>query len=138
MSRFIAHNVQVRNHELDSFGHVNHAVYLTYLEDARWTVLEVWGYPLQELKSRGWSIVATEARLVFRAPAYGRDFLEVRTWFGEVARVRSEWKQQIVRPRDQRVILDALIIGAFLDQRGRPMRIPEDLRTWFMRYVDRE
>ena len=138
MSQFMAHKVQVRNHELDSFGHVNHAVYLTYLEDARWTVLEMWGYPLQELKSRGWSIVATEARLVFRSPAYGRDLLEVRSWFGQVGRVRSEWKQQIVRPRDQRVILDALIIGAFLDQRGCPMRIPEDLRTCFMLYVDQE
>jgi YbgC/YbaW family acyl-CoA thioester hydrolase len=136
--QFIAHKLQVRNHELDSFGHVNHAVYMTYLEDARWTVLEMWGYSIQELQSRKWSIVATEARLVFRAPAFGRDSLEVRTRFGKVGRVRSEWKQQIIRPQDGIVILDALIVGVFLDQRGRPMRIPEDLHPMFMRYGDQE
>lgn len=30
------YNFSVRGYELDSYGHVNHAVYLNYLEQARW------------------------------------------------------------------------------------------------------
>jgi acyl-CoA thioester hydrolase len=30
----------VRGYELDSFGHVNHAVYLNYCEQARWEILK--------------------------------------------------------------------------------------------------
>lgn len=32
-------NLTVRGYELDSFGHVNNAVYLQYLEQARWEIM---------------------------------------------------------------------------------------------------
>ena len=32
--------LEVRGYELDSYGHVNHAVYPSYLEHARWQMLE--------------------------------------------------------------------------------------------------
>jgi YbgC/YbaW family acyl-CoA thioester hydrolase len=32
--------VEVRGYELDSFGHVNNAVYLNYFEQARWDILK--------------------------------------------------------------------------------------------------
>jgi|Deesub1362A_J573_1020465.scaffolds.fasta_scaffold00673_15 YbgC/YbaW family acyl-CoA thioester hydrolase len=126
------HRIQVRNDELDSFGHVNHARYLHYLEDARWAFLEQCGLSLTELRRRGWSIVATEARLRYRAPAFGREILEVRTRVIPQGPVRSLWRQEIHRPRDQRLLLEAEIMGAFLDERGRPMPLPEEIRRRLM------
>jgi len=134
MSRGLVHHIRVRNDESDVFGHVNHAVYLNYLEDARWAALEAWGFSFRELQRRGWSIVATEVRLNYRAPAYGREMLEVHTTLGPVSRVRSVWKQRIRRPGNNEILLDAEITGVFLDQRGRPMRIPDELRRWFSQY----
>lgn len=33
------YSITVRGYELDSFGHVNNAVYLNYMEQARWEIL---------------------------------------------------------------------------------------------------
>lgn len=33
------YSIRVRGYEMDSFGHVNNAVYLSYLEQARWEIL---------------------------------------------------------------------------------------------------
>lgn len=41
------YNFTVRGYELDSYGHVNHAVYLNYLEQARWELfrdLDILGF----------------------------------------------------------------------------------------------
>lgn len=38
-NREFEHHVTVRGYELDSFGHVNNAVYLNYVEQAQWEML---------------------------------------------------------------------------------------------------
>lgn len=136
MKKVLVHRIRVRNDELDGFGHVNHAVYLHYLEDARWAALEEWGFSFDKLQRRGWTIVATEVRLSYRAPAYGREVLEVHTTFGPTSRVRSLWKQRIRRPGKEQLLLDAEIGGVFLGRNGRPIRIPEELRHWFALYAE--
>ena len=40
-------NIVVRNYHLDGYGHVNHARYLEFLEEARWQFLERLGLPAQ-------------------------------------------------------------------------------------------
>lgn len=136
MKKVLVHRIRVRNDELDGFGHVNHAVYLHYLEDARWAALEEWGFSFDELQRRSWTIVATEVRLSYRAPACGREVLEVHTTFGPTSRVRSLWKQRIRRPGNGQLLLDAEIEGVFLGRNGRAMRIPEELRHWFSLYAE--
>ena len=48
--------IGVRTSELDSFGHVNHAVYLNYFEHARFEALKRAGFPWDLLGERGWAI----------------------------------------------------------------------------------
>ena len=48
--------VDVRSYELDSFAHVNHAVFLNYLEYARFDTLRQGGFPYQEIIARGWGV----------------------------------------------------------------------------------
>lgn len=38
------HDFEVQGYELDSFNHVNNAVYLNYLESARWNFFKDYGY----------------------------------------------------------------------------------------------
>lgn len=33
-------NISARGYEIDSYGHVNHSVYLNYMEEARWQLLK--------------------------------------------------------------------------------------------------
>ena len=41
------HNIQTRWKDMDSFGHINNAVYLTYIEDARTTLFKRWNLNCQ-------------------------------------------------------------------------------------------
>ena len=52
------HNIQTRWKDMDSFGHINNAVYLTYIEDARTTFSTRWN-----LKSQNKSIIVASLKI---------------------------------------------------------------------------
>ena len=52
------HNIQTRWKDMDSFGHINNAVYLTYIEDARTTLFKRWN-----LKSQNKSIIVASLKI---------------------------------------------------------------------------
>ncbi len=54
--------LQVRGYELDSYGHVNNAVYLQYLEQARWEVMQNLGI-LDHFRENGWMLVVIETTI---------------------------------------------------------------------------
>ena len=54
--------IDVRTAELDSFGHVNHAVYLNYLEHSRFQALKEAGFSWVVLDERNWAIFVVETR----------------------------------------------------------------------------
>ena len=52
------HNIQTRWKDMDSFGHINNAVYLTYIEDARTTLFKRWN-----LKSQNKSVIVASLKI---------------------------------------------------------------------------
>jgi len=61
--------LKVRSYELDSQGHVNYAVYLSYLEYARVATMEQLGIPFQDYLRERKYIVIAEVRLKYLYPA---------------------------------------------------------------------
>lgn len=55
----------IREHHLDSFGHVNHATYLEILEEARWEFITAKGFGLQEVHHSGIGPVILELEIKF-------------------------------------------------------------------------
>ena len=53
MRKFIT-TFKVRSYECDSYGHVNNAVYLNYLEFARMSALFEKGFTLEKMKEKGY------------------------------------------------------------------------------------
>jgi YbgC/YbaW family acyl-CoA thioester hydrolase len=74
---FIYH-FSARGYELDSYGHVNHAVYFNYLEQARWELFLQAGLisTLQELDIL---VVVIEAQARYHREINQFDEMEVRT-----------------------------------------------------------
>jgi YbgC/YbaW family acyl-CoA thioester hydrolase len=116
-------DLKVRFSELDPYGHVNHAVYVTYLEVARTEALESIGLALDELAAAGNQIVVTELEVRFRMPAVAGDLLSVETEVSEIRGASSRWRQRIVRNGD--VLVTAELRGGFTDVHGKPARLPE-------------
>jgi acyl-CoA thioester hydrolase len=76
------HRLSVRFRDCDAMGHVNHAVYFTYLEQCR---LLFWrertGGPSPHAR-----VILARAECDYRAPAHFGDELEVRLTVGDIGR----------------------------------------------------
>lgn len=56
------YRLSVRGYELDSYNHVNNAVYLNYYEQARWEIMRETGL-LEKLQSEKIFLVVTEMKI---------------------------------------------------------------------------
>ena len=72
------YKLTVRGYELDSYNHVNNAVYMNYMEQARWEMLKDVGL-LDEFKKRGLLLVVTEAHVRYSQESKVFDKLVVKT-----------------------------------------------------------
>ena len=117
-------NLKVRHYEVDLYGHVNHANYVHYLEAARVEALEAVGLALPEMRRQGYLIVAVELAVKYHAPAYSGETLEITTRIREIRGARSVWAQEIRETASQRLTVTAEVVGAFMLDSGRPVRVP--------------
>lgn len=116
-------SLKVRFYELDPYDHVNHTNYFSYFETARIEYLVEMGLGLDVMKAQGWQLVVVEVAAKFQAAAKYGEELTIRTWVGEVGRVKSTWHQKMTRAGE--TIARLTIVSAFTDLEGNPRRIPE-------------
>ncbi len=119
--------IHVRWGELDPYNHVNHAVYSSYLEHARVSALEALEKGMDDLGEAGLQIVVVRSDVRYRAPATAGDELVITTSVPKMTGATMYWRQII--DRGEQRILEADITAACIDGRGRPVRLPEGLRT---------
>jgi len=127
-ARKMCQEVKVRNYHIDSYGHVNNAQYLRYLEDARTDFFENLGLSIASLNARNIHIFITETNLRYRKPARVGDKLLVYGWFVKISSRKATWQHEIFRKQDNALILTGQISGMFLKE-GRLTTIPQDVRT---------
>jgi len=131
--------LDVRFNEIDPYGHVNHAIYVTYFEVGRTDALTACGLPLEEMARRGYQLVVTHIDVRFRGAATAGDRLVVETSLGALRRARGTWHQRILRPAaagdggtggggedgEGDVLVTAEITAGVTDRAGRPTRPPD-------------
>lgn len=117
-------SVRVRFYELDPYDHVNHTNYFSYFETARIDYLTDMGWGLDRLKEQGWQLVVVELHARFSAAARFGEELVIHTWIEDVGRVKSTWKQMMLRGDEE--VARLTLSAAFTDLAGKPRRIPQD------------
>jgi len=120
-------NLKVRNYHIDSYGHVNNAQYLTFLEEARTVFLERMGYSLGKLRGEGIFIFITEINVKYLSPAELEDDLRFAGWFNELATRRATWQHEIVNLNTGKQVLTGTVSGMFL-KAGKVSSIPKEIR----------
>jgi acyl-CoA thioester hydrolase len=116
--------VRVRFYELDPYDHVNHTNYFAYFETARIEYLNEMGWGLDVLKEKGWQLVVVEIVARFMAAArYGQE-LTIHTWVEDAGRVKSTWRQTMLRGEEE--VARVRVTAAFTDLEGRPRRLPAE------------
>ena len=125
--------VRVRTYELDSFGHVNNAAYLNYLEEARSEYLKQMGLSFQDFARLGVQLVIVESHLYYKSPARYGDEIEISGNTRDVRPASALIDYTLTEIRSGRLIATAITKGAFVDAiSGRPVRAPEAFRAAFL------
>jgi YbgC/YbaW family acyl-CoA thioester hydrolase len=137
---------RVRSYELDALGHVNHAVYLNWFEQARYDALEASGLSPSELLRRNWGIHVVRIEVDYRAECRLGDEVKIRTSVAEVRNASMTLVQSLVRrspggagpasatpPGGEAVpAADARVVAVWIGPDRRPMRIPAEIRQRFL------
>ena len=95
------HPVEVRFADTDAMGHVNNAVYLTYVEAARvawWS--EMTGEPIIRDPGRAESLILAEADVAFRAPIFFGELVTVETRATRIGRSSLTVEHRLTAARD--------------------------------------
>ena len=121
--------LKVRTYECDSYGHVNNAVYLNYLEYGRVELLGERGLPLEKIKKKGVLIVIRRIEIDYKAAAREGDELVVRTYLKGHTKMKGIFCQEILKKSDHTVVAKADVTWVFTNLNGRLVPIPEFFRN---------
>jgi acyl-CoA thioester hydrolase len=116
----------VRDYECDMQGVVNNAVYQNYLEHARHEFLKLHGVDFSVLAKAGINLVVVRAELDYKGSLQSGDKFTISTALEQQSRLKFAFKQSITRDTDNKLMLEALVIGTGVNQQGKPY-LPDQL-----------
>lgn len=117
--------LQVRTYECDSYGHVNNANYLHYLEYGRHEFLKDAGFDYKRAVDAGFGVFVARIDIEYKIPAVTDDLLTIRTWPVKKGAVSGTFAQEIRRGGD--LLAAAKVTWAFVDAKnGIPAKIPAE------------
>ena len=119
--------IKVRFNELDPYGHVNHAQYISYFEHGRTEALESIGRGLHEMADKGVQVVVMDLAAAYKAAAVAADLLTIHTGVSELRRASTMWTQRITRiagDGSDQLVATLTIRGGITDNEGKPIRPP--------------
>ena len=115
--------VLIREHHLDTFGHVNNARYLDLFEEARWDLVTRNGYGLDEVVRRRVGPVILEVNLKFQRELRNRQAIVIKTWLDAYAGKIARMTQQMVDEQG-RSCCDAQFVFGLFDLTARKLIPP--------------
>ena len=88
LKKFPTHeyDLVIREHHLDTFGHMNNAQYLILCEEARWEMITSRGYGLKEVHQSKVGTVVLECTVRFKREIKLREKIKILTRVGSLSR----------------------------------------------------
>jgi acyl-CoA thioester hydrolase len=114
--------------DVDSYGHVNNAVYLKWLERCAWAHSAAVGLPEARCLELKRGMAVRKVRLDYLAPAYAGDIVQVGNWIAaNDGRLRATRHFQVIAPARDVTLLRGEIDYVCLNlDNGRPVRMPPE------------
>ena len=125
--------IDVRFADLDALGHVNHAVFVTYLEHAR---TRWWGEYLagRSFSDEGFLIARVE--LDFRKPIFLGDAVRVELRCSHVGHTSFSLAYKVLRTKDDVVLAEGQTVQVMMDfATGRPKPVRPPTLAWLRAQV---
>jgi acyl-CoA thioester hydrolase len=119
-------DVQLRFRDTDALGHVNNAVYLSYLEIARIEYLKA---VLSAVETKDFGVIVARVEIDYRSPAFHHETLVVGIRVVELGGASMKMDYRIEDKKTGRLVADAKTVMVCYDYlEGKPKRWPDEIR----------
>jgi acyl-CoA thioester hydrolase len=127
------HTVKVYYEDTDLGGVVYYANYLKFLERARTEALVSLGFSNKKIKDEfGALIIVKSCNIEYKKSAHLEDELNIRSFVKSITKT-SFFMNQFITKGDE-TIVEAQVHLVFINQKGKPIKIPETLFKDFKPY----
>ena len=127
------HKLKVYYEDTDSGGVVYYANYLKYLERARTEALFSIGFSNRKVQEKFNSLIIVKScNIEYRKPAHLEDELTIRSFVKSITKT-SFFMNQIIT-KDKEVIVEAQVHLVFVNNEGKPVKIPDEIYSKFKPY----
>ena len=133
MHKNFFHNIKVYYEDTDAGGVVYYANYLKFLERARTEALVTLGFNNKKIKDDfGAIIIVKSCNIEYKISAYLEDELRIRSFVKSITKTSFFMDQFISRGED--LIVEAKVRLVFINDKGKPIKIPGTLFQDFKPY----
>ena len=123
---------RVRFYECDLYGHVNHANYLRYMQEAAFDASAAVGYDFDEYEAMGCFWLVRQTGITYLRPLRFGETVIVKTWVSDFRRATSRRLYEMRVAESGELAAEAYTDWVFLDRKSqRPMRIPPQMVAAF-------
>ena len=134
MNKSFNHKIKVYYEDTDAGGVVYYANYLKFLERARSEAIADIGLSNQKIKKDfGLLIIVKSCNIDFKKSAYLEDLLKIKSSITSFSKTSLSMKQIISKGDD--IIVNAKVHLVFINEKGKPNRIPEEIITKLKPYL---
>ena len=133
MAKKFNFKIKVYYEDTDAGGVVYYANYLKFLERARTEALFSIGYSNKKIKEKFNSLIIVKScNIDYKKPANLEDELKIRSFVKSITKTSFFMNQFI--SRDEEIIVEAQIHLVFVNENGKPVKIPDEIYSQFKPY----
>ena len=128
------HKLKVYYEDTDSGGVVYYANYLKFLERARTEALSNIGLSNTKIKNDfGILIIVKSCNIEYKKSAHLEDNLQIKSFINSISKTSLIMNQSIFKDKDP--IIEAQIHLVFINEKSKPVKIPEKILKEFKPYI---
>ena len=134
MHKSFIHDVKVYYEDTDAGGVVYYANYLKYLERARTEALSTIGLSNIKIKNDFETLIIVKScNIEYKKSAYLEDNLQIKSFISSTSKTSFIMNQSIFKYKD--LIVEAQIHLVFINEKSKPVKIPEKILSDFKPYT---
>jgi acyl-CoA thioester hydrolase len=126
MSQTYSTGIELRFSDLDAYGHVNSAVYFTYLETAR---IKLFREPFEELSRQSINLLVARAECDYKLPITLNDDVMVSLWLARTGRSSFDLEYRLHDGKDTTYATARTTMVCFDNVRKSTIALPESIRS---------
>ncbi|WP_413580502.1 acyl-CoA thioesterase [Bdellovibrio sp. HCB288] len=123
MKEFGNYKLLIRESHIDSYGHVNNAVYLSLYEEARWEAITPRGFGFKDVHRMQQGPVILEVNIKFMKEIKLRETITIVSSMMDYEGKIGHMKQQMIK-EDGTVASEAVFTFGLFDMQARKMILP--------------